>query len=105
MFVANCGDSRAVLQKGSTAVRLSYDHSVKDEQERKRVTQAGGIFLFDKLGGSLNLTRSFGNKELWSQALISGFLFVLIFFLAQNKNHQTNSLPKKMTKQKKNHQK
>eukprot|EP00898_Chlorokybus_atmophyticus_P008292 jgi/Chlat1/8464/Chrsp80S07870 len=44
MWIAHCGDSRAVLcQRGeSAAVELTTDHKPEDAQERQRIERAGG---------------------------------------------------------------
>ena len=42
LIVANAGDSRAVLCRGSTAVALSNDHKPRDPVEARRIKLAGG---------------------------------------------------------------
>ncbi|CAH2077915.1 unnamed protein product [Thlaspi arvense] len=42
IFVANCGDSRAVLCRGKTALPLSTDHKPDREDEAARIEAAGG---------------------------------------------------------------
>ena len=42
LCLANLGDSRAVLCRGSRAVALSRDHKPNEPDERHRIEQAGG---------------------------------------------------------------
>lgn len=43
-FVANVGDSRAIMSSdgGTKTYTLSRDHKPADELEKKRITEAGG---------------------------------------------------------------
>ena len=43
LFVANAGDSRAVLGRGDEAVALSADHKPASASEKERITNAGGF--------------------------------------------------------------
>lgn len=43
LWVANAGDSRAVLCRGGHALALSEDHKPQSESERNRITAAGGF--------------------------------------------------------------
>ncbi|KAG5175448.1 phosphatase 2C-like domain-containing protein, partial [Tribonema minus] len=48
LWVANCGDSRAVLCRGGAAVALSTDHKPNVPEERARIRRAGGyVDVFD----------------------------------------------------------
>ena len=47
LYVGNLGDSRAVLCRDRKAVELSKDHSTKDEAERARIKEDGGVCAFD----------------------------------------------------------
>eukprot|EP01101_Sappina_pedata_P004604 TRINITY_DN1991_c0_g1_i1.p2 TRINITY_DN1991_c0_g1~~TRINITY_DN1991_c0_g1_i1.p2 ORF type:complete len:384 (-),score=118.88 TRINITY_DN1991_c0_g1_i1:124-1275(-) len=54
LFVANTGDSRAVLCRNGKAVGLSADHRPDREDERRRVEEAGGWILAEEV---LNVPR------------------------------------------------
>ena len=45
LFVANAGDSRAVLSRGGKAVRLTRDHKPHVEAERRRIVGSGGMMI------------------------------------------------------------
>lgn len=72
LFVANAGDSRAVLDRGKLGVkRLSHDHRADDLDEIKRIENLGGFVTpkiegFDvaRVNGIIAIARSLGDKEL-----------------------------------------
>eukprot|EP01063_Lacrimia_lanifica_P011320 TRINITY_DN1812_c0_g2_i1.p1 TRINITY_DN1812_c0_g2~~TRINITY_DN1812_c0_g2_i1.p1 ORF type:complete len:594 (+),score=182.66 TRINITY_DN1812_c0_g2_i1:133-1782(+) len=64
LFIANLGDSRAVLCDGGHAIALTKDHKPTDQAEAQRVMQSGGIIALGRVGGSLAITRAFGDFEL-----------------------------------------
>jgi protein phosphatase PTC2/3 len=43
-YIANVGDSRALMSAdgGNYIIELSRDHKPNDEEEQKRITEAGG---------------------------------------------------------------
>lgn len=43
LFVANAGDSRAVLCRDTSAIALSEDHKPASEGEKNRIQNAGGF--------------------------------------------------------------
>lgn len=50
LFVAWCGDSRAVLCRGRKGIRLSEDHKPDTRAERTRIKAAGGHVMQDAWG-------------------------------------------------------
>lgn len=63
VYVANAGDSRAVLCRKGKAIEMSEDHKPVLEKERKRIEKAGGYIDSDRVNGMINLTRSLGDLE------------------------------------------
>ena len=61
IFVANAGDSRAVLCRRGVAVNLTEDHKPTHPDERCRIQDAGGIVVYGRVNGNLNLSRSIGD--------------------------------------------
>lgn len=66
LYVANCGDTRAVLNSNGRAIRLSKDHNaaLDDQEEIKRIKDVGGFIIMKKVAGVLSVTRAFGDYEL-----------------------------------------
>lgn len=71
LYVANIGDTRAVLSKSGQAERLSIDDKCDNAEENARVKSGGGIILENRLGGVLAVTRSFGDHALTRAGLIA----------------------------------
>lgn len=70
LYTANVGDARIVLCRGGKALRLSYDHKGSDENEGKRVTNAGGLILSNRVNGVLAVTRALGDA--YMKDLVTG---------------------------------
>lgn len=67
IFVANCGDSRAVLCRSGIAIPLSSDHKPERLDEKRRIEAFGGKII--NLGvfrvlGILSMSRAIGDKYL-----------------------------------------
>jgi serine/threonine protein phosphatase PrpC len=68
VFVANSGDSRAVLCRNGDAVDLTVDHKISVETETERIRSAGGVIINGRVNGSLNLTRAIGDLSFKSDS-------------------------------------
>jgi len=64
LFCANAGDARTVLCRNGKAERLSYDHKGSDESETKRIIDAGGFVVLNRVNGILAVTRSLGDHAM-----------------------------------------
>ncbi|XP_010451772.1 PREDICTED: protein phosphatase 2C 77-like [Camelina sativa] len=67
IFVANCGDSRAVLCRGKTPLALSTDHKPDRDDEAARIEAAGGKVIRwngARVFGVLAMSRSIGDRYL-----------------------------------------
>lgn len=63
VYIANAGDSRALLYKGGKVTRLSEDHKPDLEVEKSRISNAGGFIVDGRVNGNLNLSRALGDLE------------------------------------------
>ena len=61
LYTANVGDARVLLCRNGKALRLSYDHKGSDENEGKRIANAGGLILNNRVNGVLAVTRALGD--------------------------------------------
>lgn len=66
IYTAHLGDSRAVLARSGVATRLTSmtDHKATDPLEIKRVIEAGGHIMNDRVNGMLAMTRALGDHIL-----------------------------------------
>jgi protein phosphatase 2C family protein 2/3 len=71
LYVANAGDSRGVLGIKGRAKPLSQDHKPQLEQEKNRITAAGGFVDFGRVNGNLALSRAIGDFEFKKSAELS----------------------------------
>jgi protein phosphatase 1L len=64
LFVANVGDTRAVLSHGGKALRLSIDHKPDLPSETRRIRTAGGYVSAGRVKGLLSVSRAIGDSSL-----------------------------------------
>ena len=63
IYLVNSGDSRAVLNRNGTAVRLSHDHKPYDDDEQDRIRSLGGCVTGEtgRVNGLLAVSRAVGD--------------------------------------------
>ncbi|XVF24903.1 hypothetical protein REPUB_Repub13aG0167800 [Reevesia pubescens] len=67
IIAANCGDSRAVLCRGTQAIPLTVDHKLDRADELERITCSGGRILnwgCLRVEGVLSMSRAIGDHDL-----------------------------------------
>jgi len=64
LYVANVGDSRAVLYGSVGVRRISNDHRASDPAEAARIAEEGGMVRHGRVGGQLIVSRSLGDHHL-----------------------------------------
>ncbi|ROT42116.1 PP2C-domain-containing protein [Sodiomyces alkalinus F11] len=70
LYTANVGDARIILCRSGKALRLSYDHKGSDENEGRRIANAGGLILNNRVNGVLAVTRALGDAYI--KGLVTG---------------------------------
>lgn len=60
-YVANAGDSLAVVYKNRTAIRLNTEHKPSIPSEEERIAKAGLKIFNNRIEGKLNLSRAIGD--------------------------------------------
>lgn len=63
IFIANCGDSRAVLSRDFKAMFSTLDHKPMNPSEKERIQNAGGSVMIQRVNGSLAVSRALGDFE------------------------------------------
>ena len=79
LYVANVGDSLAIMYKNKKAIRLNTEHKPNLKVEFDRIINSGETVVNNRVGGKLNMSRSIGdfifksNKKLknYEQAVIA----------------------------------
>ncbi|KYM78693.1 Protein phosphatase 1B [Atta colombica] len=63
IYIANCGDSRAVLCRSGLPVFSTRDHKPVLPAEKERIQNAGGSVMIQRVNGSLAVSRALGDYE------------------------------------------
>eukprot|EP01042_Synura_sphagnicola_P000462 gene462-489_t len=63
LYCANVGDSRTLLCRNFKPVALSQDHKPSRDDEAKRIRDAGGFVINNRVMGELAVSRAFGDAE------------------------------------------
>lgn len=73
LYTSNVGDSRLVLCRGGKLHRLLYDHKALDPSEVRRIREAGGLIVRNRVNGVFAITRSLGDSYI--KSLVTGHPF------------------------------
>jgi protein phosphatase 2C family protein 2/3 len=69
IYVANSGDTRAVLSSKGKAKDLSHDHKPDLITEKRRVERAGGFVEEGRVNGIIAISRAIGDMEYKNRSL------------------------------------
>lgn len=61
LYVANVGDSLAIMYKNKKAIRLNTEHKPNLKVEFDRIINSGETVVNNRVGGKLNMSRSIGD--------------------------------------------
>ena len=75
LTIANIGDTNAVIRHGDgKAEQLTVEHNAAvNQQEVKRIQDAGAFVVMGKVAGVLSVTRAFGDLDLKTYVLKKNF--------------------------------
>ena len=62
-YIANCGDSRAVLCRNGVPAVYTQDHKPSVPAEKKRIQEAGGSVMIHRVNGTLAVSRALGDFD------------------------------------------
>ncbi|KAH8267927.1 hypothetical protein KR026_011167 [Drosophila bipectinata] len=63
VYIANCGDSRAVLCRQGVPVFATQDHKPILPEEKERIHNAGGSVMIKRVNGTLAVSRALGDYD------------------------------------------
>lgn len=62
-FIANVGDSRAILREGNTTTPITRDHKPTDPVEKSMIQRRGGSVINGRVNGNLAVSRAVGDLD------------------------------------------
>ncbi|KAA6396283.1 MAG: putative protein phosphatase [Streblomastix strix] len=74
LYVANCGDARAILVTPTGGKRLSYDHKPNLPEEVSRIRDAGGFVVAGRVNGILSVSRALGDHAMKKFVISDAFV-------------------------------
>lgn len=63
VYIANCGDSRAILCRNGMPIFSTQDHKPILPGEKERILNAGGSVMIQRINGSLAVSRALGDYD------------------------------------------
>lgn len=63
IYIANCGDSRAIVCRNGVPIFSTQDHKPILPGEKERILNAGGSVMIQRVNGSLAVSRALGDYE------------------------------------------
>ena len=63
IYLANCGDSRAIVVRDGCVAHSTLDHKPHNPTERERIVNAGGSVMIQRVNGSLAVSRALGDYD------------------------------------------
>ena len=63
IFIANLGDSRAILCRSGAVYFSTLDHKPSNPEEKQRIQDAGGNVMIERVNGALAVSRALGDYE------------------------------------------
>ena len=76
LYCANVGDSRTVLCRNFKIVPLSHDHKPTRPGEAKRIKDAGGYIIANRVMGELAVSRAFGDANFKKSVKVFANIFL-----------------------------
>lgn len=64
IYLINCGDSRGIFVRRKSQLEIvTYDHKPSQLKEKKRIQNAGGMVVMNRVNGGLATSRGLGDYE------------------------------------------
>jgi len=77
-YIANVGDSLAVIYKDGKAIKVNSEHKATLQKEKDRIVKSGRRIINGRIDGRINLSRSIGDFQYKSNNFLKENLQALI---------------------------